>query len=161
MTPLADTHVHLLAGRDDGPETVEEAVAMCRMLVAEGARHATALAHQNEHYPDNSAGQLRPVAADLATVLAARQIPLSIYPTGEVMLSHTTVDDWTAGRLLSVGDCGKWLLVEMPHGLFVDLLPIAVALRSQGVRPIVAHAERYRNCSTTRDSPRSGSRPVA
>ena len=54
MTPLADTHVHLLAGLDDGPQTADEAVAMCRMLVAEGARHATALAHQNEHYPDNT-----------------------------------------------------------------------------------------------------------
>ena len=37
MTPLADTHVHLLAGLDDGPPTEDEAVAMCRMLVSEGA----------------------------------------------------------------------------------------------------------------------------
>ena len=34
---LADTHVHLLAGLDDGPDTPAEAVAMCRFLVAEGA----------------------------------------------------------------------------------------------------------------------------
>ena len=144
MTPLADTHVHLLAGRDDGPRTVEEAVAMCRMLVAEGARHATALAHQNENYPDNTAEQLRPLAVELATTLAARQIPLAVYPTGEVMLSPTTVDDWQAGRLLSVGDRGQWLLIEMPHGMFVDLLPVVESLRPLGVRAIVAHAERYR-----------------
>lgn len=143
MTPLADTHVHLLAGRDDGPETLDEAVAMCRMLVADGARHATALAHQNEHYPQNSAEQLRADAAELTKQLASRQIPLSVYPTGEVMLSASIVQDWQSGQLLSVGDRGQWLLVEMPHGMFVDLLPIAEALRPLGIRPIVAHAERY------------------
>jgi protein-tyrosine phosphatase len=143
MTPLADTHVHLLAGRDDGPLTLDEALAMCRMLVSEGARHATALAHQNRDYPDNSADPLRAAAAELASCLAARQIPLSVYPTGEVMLTPSTVEDWKAGKLLSVGDRGQWLLVEMPHDAFVDLLPIAAALRPLGVRPIVAHAERY------------------
>jgi protein-tyrosine phosphatase len=143
MTPLADTHVHLLAARDDGPQSLDEAVAMCRMLVAEGARHATALAHQNRHYPENTAEELRPVAAELAAELAARQIPLTVYPTGEVMLSPRTVEDWQAGRLLSVGDRKQWLLVEMPHGMFVDVLPIAESLRPLGIRPIIAHAERY------------------
>ena len=49
--------------------------------------------------------------------------------------------------MLSVGDRGQWLLVEMPHGMFVDLLPMAEALRPLGVRAIVAHAERYPECS--------------
>ena len=65
------------------------------------------------------------------------------------MLSPTTFDDWQAGRLLSVGRPEQWLLVEMPHGLFVDVLPLAEALRPLGVRLIVAHAERYPSCSTT------------
>jgi protein-tyrosine phosphatase len=143
MTPLADTHVHLLAGRDDGPRTMAEAVAMCRMLVAEGVRHATALAHQNDDYPENRADQLRSAAAELSAQLASRQIPLSVYPTGEVMLSPTIVEDWHAGHLLSVGNRARWLLVEMPHGMFVDVLPFAERLRPAGVRIIIAHAERY------------------
>jgi protein-tyrosine phosphatase len=143
MTPLADTHVHLLAGLDDGPPTRDVALAMCRMLVAEGARHATALAHQHEGYPDNTADRLRAAAALLVQELAAQEIPLSIYPTGEVMLSPTTFDDWQAGKLLSVGDRKQWLLVEMPHGTCLDILPIADAFRPLGVRLIVAHAERY------------------
>jgi protein-tyrosine phosphatase len=35
------------------------------------------------------------------------------------------------------------VLVEMPHGLFVDLRPLAAAIRPAGVRVVVAHAERY------------------
>jgi protein-tyrosine phosphatase len=143
MTPLADTHVHLLAGLDDGPPTADVALAMCRILVTEGARHATALAHQNPDYPDNTADRLRSAAAALSATLAEKKVPLSVHPTGEVMLSSTTLDQWRRGRLLSVGDHRQWLLVEMPHGGFVDVLPLAEALKSEGVRLIIAHAERY------------------
>ncbi|MBN9118834.1 MAG: protein tyrosine phosphatase [Planctomycetes bacterium] len=143
MMPLADTHVHLLAGLDDGPPTPDTALAMCRMLVSEGARHATALAHQNADYPENTADRLRASAAALAAVLAEKKIPLAVHATGEVMLSPDTLSDWRAGKLLSIGDHRRWLLVEMPHDAFVDVLPLAEALRPEGVRLVVAHAERY------------------
>jgi protein-tyrosine phosphatase len=143
MFPLADTHVHLLAGLDDGPTTADVALAMCRRLVAEGATHATALAHQNDDYPDNTADRLRGSAAALASMLAEKKVPLSVHPTGEVMLSATTLEEWHAGRLLSVGDHRQWLLVEMPHGGFLDALPLAAALKPEGVGLIIAHAERY------------------
>jgi protein-tyrosine phosphatase len=143
MTPLADTHVHLLAGLDDGPPTPDVALAMCRALFSQGVVHATALAHQNDAYPENNADQLRSAAASLATKLAAVRIPLAVYPTGEVMLSPTTFEDWQAGKLLSVGDHRQWLLVEMPHGQWLNILPIAGAFRSVGLRLIIAHAERY------------------
>jgi protein-tyrosine phosphatase len=143
MLPLADTHVHLLAGLDDGPPTEDVALAMCRMLVAEGARHATALAHQNDGYPDNTPERMVAAAATLAATLAAKKVPLTVYPTAEVMLSPTVVEDWQAGKLLSVANRRQWLLVEMPHGMFVDVLPIAESLVPAGVRLIIAHAERY------------------
>jgi protein-tyrosine phosphatase len=143
MIHFADTHVHLLAGLDDGPPTEDVALAMCRMLVAEGAGYATALAHQNSGYPENTADHLRAASAALAAMLAEKKIPLSVHPTGEVMLSPTTLDDWRSGLLLSVGDHRQWLLVEMPHGAFVDVLPLAEALKPEGVRLIIAHAERY------------------
>lgn len=143
MTELADTHVHLLAGLDDGPETEDVALAMCRMLVSEGVRHATALAHQNGGYPENLPDPMLAVAAKLQTALAANGIPLNVFPSAEVMLSPSLVRDWRDGRLLSIGNHRQWLLVEMPHGVFVDVLPFAEALRSDGVRLIIAHAERY------------------
>jgi protein-tyrosine phosphatase len=140
---LADTHVHLLAGLDDGPPTPEVALAMCRRLVGEGAAHATALAHQNPDFPANTADRLRAAAAGLTAMLAEKGVPLSVHPTGEIMLSPTTLDEWRAGRLLSVGDHRQRLLVEMPHGAFLDALPLAEALAPEGVGLVIAHAERY------------------
>ena len=143
MSSLADTHVHLLPGLDDGPPTADVALAMCRMLVSEGVTHATALAHQNEDYPDNNAHWIRTSAEFLAGLLSDKKIPLSVHATGEVMLSQNTLFEWRAGKLMSVGDHGQWLLVEMPHGDFLDVLPLAEALGREGVGLIIAHAERY------------------
>jgi len=139
--PLADTHVHLLAGLDDGPATPAEAVAMCRFLVSEGAGFATALAHQNDDYPDNTPDRLRAAAAALAAELERKKVKLSVHPTGEVMLGPDTLADWHAGRLLTVGDTGAYLLVEMPHRDFVDVLPLVAAVAP--TRLVIAHAERY------------------
>ena len=143
MVPLADTHVHLLAGLDDGPATAEIAVAMCRMLVAEGVRAAAALAHQNEIYPENTPDALRASAKELAATLKAEKIPLHIYPSAEAMASPDLVEKWKAGEWLSIGDRKKFLLVEMPHGMFLDLRPAAKAFKPLGIRIVVAHAERY------------------
>lgn len=143
MLPPVDTHVHLLAGLDDGPRDLDEAIAMCRMLVRDGVRMAAALAHQNDAYPENTPDKLRAATATLAAELKARDIPLAVYPTGEVMLTPDLVERYDAGRLLTVADKGKFLLVEMPHALFIDVAPIAAALRQRGVRLIIAHAERY------------------
>jgi protein-tyrosine phosphatase len=143
MIPLVDTHVHLLAGLDDGPPTQATALAMCRMLVAEGVQHATALAHQNEDYLDNTPARLQAASAQLHSELAAHGIPLWVYPTAEVMLSPTTFEDWQAGKLLTVGNQGKCLLVEMPYRGCLDIIPFAEAFRSFGIRLILAHAERY------------------
>lgn len=143
MIPLVDTHVHLLAGLDDGPSSPDIALAMCRMLVNEGVRHATALAHQNDDYPDNSPDQLRAASAQLIAELEVNDIPLSVYPTAEVMLSSSVFSDWQAGKLLTVGNRGKRLLVEMPYQGCLDILPIAEAFRPFGIQLVIAHAERY------------------
>ena len=143
MPPLVDTHVHLLAGLDDGPRTADEAVGMCEMLAAEGCAAAAALAHQGPAYPENTPARVRSAAADLSAELARRRITLAVHPTAEVMLTPELADDWRAGAVQSVGGHGRFLLVEMPHGLFVDVRPLAAALRAAGVRLVIAHAERY------------------
>jgi len=70
VPPLVDTHCHLLAGLDDGPKTPADAVAMCRRAYDQGVRHAAALAHQNDHYPDNTPDRLREGFARLTADLA-------------------------------------------------------------------------------------------
>ena len=45
---MIDTHVHILPGVDDGPATMEEALALARVLVQEGVHTAIATPHFND-----------------------------------------------------------------------------------------------------------------
>jgi len=139
---LVDTHVHLLAGLDDGPKTMEESLEMARILCAEGAGHTVALAHQSDDYPLVTPALIRSATAKFAAALAEAGISLNVHATAEVMASPDLVTAWKAGQLVSVADHGQWLLVEFPHNLYIDLRPIINDLRPLGVRVILAHAER-------------------
>jgi protein-tyrosine phosphatase len=143
MLPLIDTHVHLFAGRDDGPSDADTALAMCRMLVAEGAAGAIAVAHQNDHYPANTAAGLRAAGDGLAAELRAEKIPLAVAPAGEILFGPDLADRVAAGHFLTVADRGQFILVEPPHELFLDPRPVAAAVRPAGLRLIIAHAERF------------------
>src|SRR5262245_35326923 len=142
LPPLVDVHCHLLAGLDDGPRTPEDAVAMCRRAYEQGVRQSVALAHQNEDYPDNTPDRLRVAFGRLVDDLQTVGLPYAVVPCAEVMVRPDLLDAWDRGELLSVNDQGKYILLEMPHGLTVELAWVVEQFMSRGVRPILAHAER-------------------
>jgi protein-tyrosine phosphatase len=142
VLPLVDTHCHLLAGLDDGPRSEVDALAMCRMVYEEGVRHICATAHQNDQYPDVTPDRIRAATERLSICLRAANLPLGVAACAEVMVRPDLEEAWAAGRLLSVGDQGKYLLIEMPHGLVVEVTFLIRRLVKSGVRPILAHPER-------------------
>ncbi|MBX7103251.1 MAG: protein tyrosine phosphatase [Gemmataceae bacterium] len=142
MPPLVDIHVHLLAGLDDGPKTPEDAVEMCRRMVEEGIGFAAAGAHQNDEYPDNTPDRLRAAEKELVERLRTAGIPLKTKPSAEIMVGVNTLEQFGRGELLTVGDTGRYVLVEMPHGLCVEMKWLVEEFVERGVRPILGHAER-------------------
>lgn len=115
---------------------------MCRIACADGTSMACATAHQNERWCEVTPERIRQGTLDLSERLRKAAIPLTVFPCAEVAAHPDMVDSWAQGRLLSVADRGKYLLVEMPHGLFVDLRPAVRQLAAMGVRLILAHPER-------------------
>lgn len=142
IPPLVDMHCHLLAGLDDGPPTDEVAETMCRLAYEDGTRLVAALAHQNERWSAVTPQRIRAAHEHLATRLQELGIGLTVFPCAEVMADLDTETKWRQGRLLSMADRGQYMLLEMPHGLFVDLTATVRGLRESGIRPILAHPER-------------------
>ena len=142
MSPLADTHCHLLAGLDDGPRTLDEAVQMCRIAYEEGTRVIAATAHMNEQWPEVTPERIRAATKELAARLEEINLPLTVYPCAEVTISPDLGDLWVRGELLSVSDRGVYLLMELPTGVFLDLCDLVRRLKEAGIRPILAHPER-------------------
>lgn len=140
--PLVDLHCHLLAGLDDGPRSDDDALAMCRMAYEEGTRLISATAHQSETWPDVTPERIRAATRRLQRQLAEKQIALTVFACAEVMVHPELEEAYAARRLLTVADGGRYLLVEMPHQLYVNLRGMVERLCAAGVRPILAHPER-------------------
>jgi protein-tyrosine phosphatase len=143
MIPLVDTHCHLLAGLDDGPRTVDDALVMCRMAWEEGTRVVAATAHLGEQWPNVTPDRIRRATLELEAELTAAQLPLTVYPTAEVAIRPELDQLWQRGELLGVSGRNRYLLIEMPAGQLVDIHRLVCQLDALGVRLVLAHAERY------------------
>ena len=47
---MVDIHCHILPGLDDGPDSLEEALQMAEMAIADGITHVVATPHANDEY---------------------------------------------------------------------------------------------------------------
>ncbi|MGD0900438.1 MAG: CpsB/CapC family capsule biosynthesis tyrosine phosphatase [Thermoguttaceae bacterium] len=137
-----DLHCHLLAGLDDGPGSLDEAISMCRMAWEEGTRSIAATAHLDTRWPQSTPERILAGTGQLAARLREIRLPLSVYPSAEATIRPDMDMAWQRGELLGVAGRGNYVLIEMPMDVFVDARDAITRLRACGVRPILAHPER-------------------
>lgn len=139
-----DIHCHCLPGLDDGPTNLEEAIALCEALVADGTTTVIATPHQLGRYDRlNSAAEIFATLLDLTRELEARHIPLEIVPGGDVRVDERLPKLLDAGEVAPVADAGRHLLLELPHELYVDPVPLIDLLAERGLQAIMTHPERH------------------
>lgn len=144
-TPRAvDIHCHCLPGFDDGPGSLEDSLALCQALVKDGITSVIATPHQLGRYDRaNSLAQVRRAVEELSAELKDREIPLEIFPGGDVRVDERLPDLIESGEIGTAADAGRHLLLELPHDIFVDALPIIDHLRELGLQTILTHPERH------------------
>jgi len=84
---MIDLHCHVLPGIDDGPETLEESVALARVAVDAGIDTLVATPHVNSRTPNDSATIARLVDT-LNQRLDEEHVDLEVLPGGEIAISH-------------------------------------------------------------------------
>jgi protein-tyrosine phosphatase len=150
-----DIHCHCLHGFDDGPATLEDAVALCEALALDGITTVIATPHQLGRYDKlNSAPRVRRAVSELAAELVDREIPLEVYPGGDVRMDERLPRLLDTGDIGTAADAGQHLLLELPHELFVDPLPMIDLLQLRGLQPVLTHPERHHYLNGSIDVPR-------
>jgi protein-tyrosine phosphatase len=141
---MIDTHLHILPGVDDGPETVEESVALARALVQEGVHTAIATPHYNDLYPQHSALEVTERVNELQQVLDQQGISLRLFSGHEALITPRLGEDIQTGRLSTLNG-SRYLLLELwNQGWLPQTEQVIFELRAIGITPILAHPERYR-----------------
>ncbi len=141
----AELHFHILPGVDDGPRTLDEALELARMTVADGTRTVVATPHARD--VDIASVPARVEA--LQSVLDEEGVDLTVLPGVEV-----AQDDELTGDELEIAAQGppdaRWILLEAP--LFLDtpgLLEAAADLTARGYGLLIGHPERSRDLMTS------------
>jgi protein-tyrosine phosphatase len=140
---VIDLHCHVLPGVDDGPRTMDETLALCRMQVEAGVRTVVATPHVSWDWADVTPAVVERGVREVNAALAAEGIELEVLPGAEVALTRAielSDDELAALRLGG----GPWLLLEPPHSPAAGAGAEAsiVSLLHRGHRLLIAHPER-------------------
>lgn len=139
-----DIHCHCLPGVDDGPATISESLSLCRALVDDGVTAVIATPHQLGRFSDrNESKHVRERVTALNEQLESNGIGLNIVPGGDVRVDERICQLVEADRILTLADDGKYILLELPHEIFIDIEPLLVGLSRLGIRAIISHPERH------------------
>jgi protein-tyrosine phosphatase len=146
---VIDLHCHVLPGIDDGPPTLQAALALAEGAAADGVRAIVATPHVSWRYP-NDAATIARARGELVAALGERGLALDVLAGAELAMSRIADIEPDELRRLTLGG-GGWLLLEPP---FVPsaygLDAIVFDLQRQGFRIVLAHPER---CAAFRRDP--------
>jgi len=142
---MIDLHCHLLPGIDDGPETLEQSLELCRLAVADGITQAIVTPHIHPGRWENTRLSIDAACQHLQQALDQCGIVLRLGFAAEVRLSDRIMQQVADDQIPFYGEVDGYrvMLLEFPHG---HLVPgsqrLAQWLLDHGIRPLIAHPER-------------------
>ena len=140
--PFVDIHCHLVPEIDDGARSWEDTLAMAQMAVADGIETIIVTPHQLGAFGYNSGDAIRAAASQVQEFLAANHVPLRVLPGADVRIEADLVALVKRGRVVSLADKKRHVLLELPHELYVPLERLLAELRAAGMTGILSHPER-------------------
>jgi len=135
---MVDIHSHILWGLDDGPETLEESIAMLKLAAESGTTDIVATPHANSQYryqPEIIRQRIEEVSAGIPGCPR-------IYRGCDFHLSFDNVQDAMENPAKYVIHNGPYILVEFPNSLLAGMRRVLTTLIDCGLIPIMTHPER-------------------
>jgi len=140
---MVDLHCHVLPAIDDGAESLEQALEFCRVALADGVTTLVATPHQKPGQYDNSPDVIREKVAELRSALREAAVEVEIVEGAEVYLTADLPARLKAGKVSTLGDTGRYLLLELPYQQFpLRVEETVFQLKLSGVTSVLAHPER-------------------
>lgn len=140
---MIDIHCHILAGIDDGPDTVEESLEMAKLAVREGITTIIATPHHLNGSYENTRQMIFTEVDKLNEVLNAAKIPLTVLPGQETRIHGEMVENYEKGEILTLTNSNQYVFVELPSShvpRYTNQLLYDIQLL--GLTPIIVHPER-------------------
>ncbi len=146
---MIDVHCHLLPGIDDGARDLDEALALCRLAVANGITHSVVTPHIHPGRWDNDRHTIEAAHALLTDALSREGVALEVGIASEVRISPEVLQMLPQSRIPFLGHWGdgrKVMLLELPHSHVPPGSDKLVEwMMRQDILPMIAHPERNKD----------------
>ena len=140
---MIDLHCHILPGIDDGAADLADSVAMARQADEDGIELVCATPHIR-HDHDVRIRELPERVGELNEELRRQGLAVRVASGGEVAQTIVSQLDFDELAALTLGDGGRWLLLEPAPGPLGEALLLTVdELEASGYGCVVAHPERH------------------
>jgi protein-tyrosine phosphatase len=144
MPEFVDIHCHVVPGIDDGAADLAESIAMARMAESDGTHCLIATPHQLGSNSHVTAEAIREGVASLRMALESNGIDVSVVPGADVRIEPELPKLVKQGKVVTLADRGRHVLLELPHDTYISLDPLLATLGRQGLVGILSHPERNR-----------------
>ena len=145
MSGIVDFHSHILPGVDDGSACLEESIAMLRMEAEQGIRYVVATPHFYAQHDSIEDFLERRAEAELRLrEEMAKYENLPGLAVGAEVYYFRGISQSDVLQKLTIGH-NPFCMIEMPMATWTDTMyrELERIYRDQGIRPIVAHVDRY------------------
>lgn len=138
---MVDIHCHILPETDDGSESLEESVSMCRSAAADGIKTIVATPHMFDgvhQTPDKDT-----INRKIEMVLEASDRCVDILPGGEVRYSYEIFQEAENPHTRIKLNGSSYMLLEFPFQAIPPNIEVTIfQILNAGITPVIAHPER-------------------
>jgi len=136
---MIDIHTHILHNCDDGSDSLELSIEQITNMISKGVTDIVLTPHYMNSYVQTDAKVINKQFKEISKATANMKI--NLHKGGEIFLNPGIEDK--IDKELCIGDT-SYILVETNMGEFTpDIYEILFKLVRKGLRPILAHPERY------------------
>lgn len=140
---MIDIHCHILPDTDDGPETIDESLEMCRMAASEGIETIVVTPHFRPGKHEPSSGEIYRRIELLTCRIKQDGIGIRLLPGADVRITPELSDHLRNIEHLTINKTGRYFLAEFPStAVPPDWENFLLSFVGAGIIPVITHPER-------------------
>lgn len=141
---MVDMHAHIIYGVDDGSKSEEMTMEMLEMSKESGVNKIVATPHYMKGRFHVEFNEIKNMVHDINEKIKSRGLDIEVYCGQEVYYSENILEYYNNEEIGTINN-SKYMLIEFPMREFNidEIIENLYELTLLGIRPIIAHPERY------------------